>query len=127
MKPSRRSSGCLSPAQKTGAAAETLACAYLRAHGLRILERNVRFRLGELDAVAQDGATLVFVEIRSRARRGDAAASIDAPKRGRIRRAAQIYLRSRFADRWPVCRFDVVLVEGGVITWLRCAFADQEE
>jgi putative endonuclease len=114
-------------APSRGRAAEEMACRYLAARGLRIVARNVRYRLGELDAVARDGDTWVFVEVRSRARRGDAAASIDARKRGKIRRAAQLFLRQNFRDRWPACRFDVVLVEDGVIEWLRSAFATNEE
>lgn len=113
--------------QRRGAAAERLACAFLQRRGLRILARNVRYRLGELDAVAQDGATCVFVEVRCRARPGDAAASIDAAKRGRIRRAAQLYLAHRYRGEWPACRFDVVIVEDGRVEWMRAAFLEEEE
>jgi len=56
-----------------------------------------------------------------------AAASIDAAKQGRIRRAAQSYLRSRFRDRWPACRFDVILVDSRGIEWLASAFGEDEE
>jgi putative endonuclease len=114
-------------ARALGQAAEERACRHLELQGLRIVERNVRWRLGEIDAVARDGATWVFVEIRSRARRGDAAASIDARKRGRIRRAAQLYLVRHFGDRWPACRFDVIVVEAGALQWLPSAFAMNEE
>jgi len=114
-------------ARELGQAAEALACRHLELQGLRIVERNVRFRCGEIDAVARAGQTWVFVEIRSRARRGDAAASIDWRKRGKIRRAAQLYLVRHFGDHWPACRFDVVLVEGGAVQWLPSAFALDEE
>lgn len=110
-----------------GRAAEDLACRHLEHLGLSVVQRNVRYRLGEIDIVARDGATWVFVEVRSRARRGDAAASIDARKRGRIRRAAQLYLQGRFRGNWPACRFDVVLVEDGAVQWLRSAFTEKEE
>ena len=115
------------PSQRRGAAAEERACAFLRQGGLQIEARNVRYRAGEIDVVAVDAGTWVFVEVRSRARRGDAAASIDARKRGKIRRAAQLYLSGRFGDRWPPCRFDVVAVEGSRITWLPSAFTGEEE
>jgi putative endonuclease len=115
------------PAQRQGAAAEDRACAYLRRHGLRIEARNMRYRAGEIDAVAVDGGTWVFVEVRCRSRPGDAAASIDARKRGKIRRAAQLYLLGRFGDDWPACRFDVVVVQGSRIEWLRSAFTGEEE
>jgi len=115
------------PAQRRGAAAEDLACAFLRRQGLRIADRNVRYRAGEIDVVAIDGATWVFVEVRARARAGEAAASIDARKRGKIRRAAQLYLAGRFGDRWPPCRFDVVAVTGRQVQWLPSAFSGDEE
>ena len=110
-----------------GAAAEDRACDFLRERGLRILERNVRYRAGEIDVIAVDGSTWVFVEVRSRERPGDAAASIDARKRGKIRRAAQLYLLARFGDHWPACRFDVVVVVPGRISWLPSAFTGEEE
>lgn len=114
-------------AQARGRDAEDRACRHLERSGLRVVARNVRYRVGEIDAVARDGAEWVFVEVRSRARRGDAAQSIDWRKRGRIRRAAQLYLLERFGDHWPPCRFDVVLVEPGSVRWLRGAFAGNEE
>jgi putative endonuclease len=117
----------ISPAQRQGALAEDRACAFLESQGLAIVGRNVRFRVGELDAVARDGELLVFVEIRKRRRHQDAAVSIDFAKRGKIRRAAHLYLRARYPDRFPPCRFDVVLVGDSRIEWLQSAFAGQEE
>jgi putative endonuclease len=104
-----------------------MACAWLQRQGLRILARQVGYRVGELDAVARDGATLVFVEVRSRSRPGLAAASVDRAKRRRIRLAAQQYLRVHFGDDWPPCRFDVVIAEAGRFEWLRAAFGAEEE
>lgn len=115
------------PMQRRGAAAEDRACAYLQRRGLRIVARNVRYRAGELDVVARDGASWVFVEVRARARAGDAAVSIDAQKRGKIRRAAQLYLQARFGDRWPPCRFDVIVVDAGRMIWLPAAFTEDED
>ena len=97
--------------QKTGDAAEQAACAMLQRHGLRIVAQQVRYQVGELDVVARDGPTLVFVEVRSRLRPGWAAASVDRAKRRRLRLAAQRYLQQQFGDRWPPCRFDVVIAE----------------
>ena len=94
-----------------GARAEALAAAFLVARGLAIVERNFRCRRGEIDLIARDGETLVFVEVRLRTRRdfGDAAASITAAKRARIAAAALYYL-ARLA-RTPPCRFDAVLLD----------------
>ena len=107
-----------------GRAAEALAELHLRDRGLAIVERNVRSRHGEIDLVARDGATLVFVEVRLRrpGRHGGAADSITAAKRGRMIAAARDYLGR--LPRLPPCRFDVVLLDGldpARIEWLRDA------
>ena len=111
-----------SPAQAAGAVAEDRAATYLSRHGLRIVARNFRTRLGEIDLVAQDGEVLVFVEVRMRASGsfGGALESITPHKQRRIRAAASQFLQ-RLA-REPRCRFDVLLVEGDETRWLRAAF-----
>jgi len=103
-----------------GIEGEDLAAEFLARHGLEIIERNYRCRLGEIDVVARDGATLVFVEVRLRssARYGGAGASISFRKQRRLVAAAGLYL-SRLR-RTPDCRFDAVLLDGaGRIEWLR--------
>ena len=77
-----------------GRAAEAIAAEHLSGHGLAIVERNVRSRHGEIDIVARDGDTLVFVEVRLRrpGRFGGAAGSITAAKRARMTAAAGEYL-----------------------------------
>ena len=91
------------------------------------MARNVRYRGGEIDIVAGDGAVLVFVEVRARTRPGLAGASIDGAKRSKIRLAAQRYLLQQVRGPWPACRFDAVVVEGGAVQWLRSAFDANEE
>ena len=95
-----------------GARSEELAARFLEAQGLTIVARNFRTRRGEIDLVARDGDTLVFVEVRMRSSGvfGGAAASITAAKRARLVAAAGAYL-SRLG-REPPCRFDAVLFEG---------------
>jgi putative endonuclease len=105
-----------------GAAAEALAARFLTARGLAIVGRNYRCRGGEIDLVARDGKTLVFVEVRLRRNRafGGAAASITAAKRRRLRLAAEHYLAG--LAREPPCRFDAVLLDALAIEgieWLR--------
>jgi len=107
---------------EAGARAEALAATFLVARGLTIVERNFRCRRGEIDLIARDGETLVFVEVRLRSRRdfGGAAASITAAKRARIAAAALFYLGR--LPRTPPCRFDAVLfdaVDADRIEWLR--------
>ncbi|MFZ4757774.1 MAG: YraN family protein [Burkholderiaceae bacterium] len=115
----------IAPRQREGFDAEARAEAFLVERGLVAVERNVRFKVGEIDLVMRDGAHWVFVEVRARrdARFGGAAASIDARKRHRISLAAQCYLLRRFGQRaWPACRFDVVAFEAGEPNWVRGAF-----
>jgi len=105
-----------------GAAAEALASRFLREHGLRIVACNYRCRGGEIDLVAQDGPTLVFIEVRLRrgSAFGGAAASITAAKRRRLLLAARHYLGR--LGREPPCRFDAILLDDLAverIEWLR--------
>ena len=111
--------------QERGREAERAAAAYLERAGLAIVARNWRCRHGELDLVARDGATVVFVEVRARASAGfgGARGSIDHRKRAKLVTTAGAYL-ARFREP-PPCRFDAVLLEGTVsprITWVRNAF-----
>jgi putative endonuclease len=110
---------------RAGARAEELCAELLRRAGLRVLARNWRCRHGEIDLVAEEGATLVFAEVRFRSgeRFGGAAESVTAAKQARLVAAARLYLMRRpDAD----CRFDVLLLdslEPGSIRWIRNAFA----
>jgi putative endonuclease len=108
----------LSRKQEQGRAWEDMALAYLERRGLVLVEANFRCKLGEIDLILRDGATLVFVEVRQRAAGApvSAAASIGPAKIRRIIRAAQVYLQ-RF-DRLPPCRIDVVAIDGDDIEWL---------
>jgi putative endonuclease len=109
-------------AQRAGAQAEEVAVRFLAGQGLRVLARNFRTRLGEIDVIAQDGTTLVFVEVRLRTRDdyGGAAESVDSGKRRRIVAAANGYLALLGSE--PPCRFDVVTVEDRRAHWIRAAF-----
>jgi putative endonuclease len=96
---------------EAGARAEELAAEFLTARGLTILHRNVRTRFGELDLIAREGATLVFIEVRLRQKQafGGAAASITPAKQARMIASARIYLASLRHE--PACRFDAVLLD----------------
>lgn len=108
-----------------GERAETLAAQYLERRGLRLLARNFRVRGGEIDLVAREGKTLVFVEVRLRRNPafGGAAESITARKRQRLILAARHWLLQH--GEAP-CRFDCILLdklESGAIEWVKDAFA----
>ncbi len=120
------SAGTAGTTRQRGNVAEDLALAHLQAAGLRLLARNYRTPGrggGEIDLIVRErDGTVVFVEVRSRASPmfGGAGASIGTAKRQRIVFAARHYLLRLGAP--PPCRFDVVLVEGGGVQWLRAAF-----
>ncbi len=110
-----------------GAAGEAFAARFLETHKLRIVERNFRCRGGEIDLIADDGESLVFVEVRVRKGQdfGGARASIDHHKQRRILHAAQYYLAGKHARP---CRFDVVLMtgaDGAGVEWIQDAFQDE--
>ncbi|HEY5649471.1 MAG TPA: YraN family protein [Nitrospiria bacterium] len=97
-----------------GEQTENDAVGFLRGEGYRIIDRNVRFRRGEIDLVAYEGEVLVFVEVKGRRnnRFGGARWAVDERKQKRIGRLAREYLaRKRVAD--SPCRFDLVLVQDG--------------
>lgn len=110
---------------RAGARAEDLCAGLLRSAGLRLLERNWRCRLGEIDLIADEGGVLVFAEVRMRRGFGfgGAAESLTAAKRARIVAAARLYLSRRPEAQ---CRFDVFLVDGpaGDVKWIRGAFGE---
>ena len=106
---------------------EALAALLLRLKGYRIEARNWRCALGEVDIIAWDRETLVFVEVK--ARRGTSAGSpeeaVTPAKQLRLVRLAEAYLAHRRGET-PPCRFDVVAVGGGSgwprVRHLRAAF-----
>jgi len=108
-----------------GARAERKAAAWLVSRGLKLLERNVRSRFGEIDLIMEDGATLVFVEVRYRARSdyGGAAASVTAAKRTRLQRAIGVYLTRHPHAAARTLRADVIAISGAdEIEWIPNAF-----
>lgn len=106
---------------------EAHALAHLQAAGLILECRNHHCRLGEIDLVMRDGATLVAVEVRYRrgTSHGGAAASVTRTKQRRVALAMRHYLMGR-GGPLPAVRFDVVALSGPAerprIEWLRAAF-----
>lgn len=99
-----------------GRLGEALAEAHLRRVGFRILARNVHLRHAELDLVALDRSALVFVEVRLRtsARFGSAAESVDPRKQRRIAAAAAELLARGGLPRSARIRFDVIAIDASV-------------
>ena len=111
-----------------GLLGEELALAHLVSHGLTLVTRNYRCKLGELDLVMLDGKTLVLVEVRCRSRKdyGGAAASVTWDKQRRLARAAEHLLMKRAELRRYPARFDVIAITTGEpdakIDWIKSAF-----
>jgi len=110
------------PAKRLGSAGEKRAATYLAGLGMRIVERNYRCRQGEIDLIAWDGDTLVFVEVKAR-RSGDCGTpeeAVSPAKQRKLRQVALWYLARLGYE--PFCRFDVVSVAGDQVTHFRAAF-----
>ncbi len=101
--------------QVFGRAGESEAERFLRRKGYRILGRNVRTPQGELDLVARQADSLVFIEVKSRRTTayGGAPYAVDHRKQNRLVRLAAQYLAQRRLSDLP-CRFDVILCQGGL-------------
>jgi putative endonuclease len=98
--------------QSLGKLGEDLACAELSRRGYAILARRYRTRFGEIDIVARDGATVVFIEVKTRDgdRFGAGAEAVTGWKRRRVANMAVDYLARHRLHQSP-CRFDVVAVD----------------
>jgi putative endonuclease len=94
-----------------GSHGEALAAAFLQRNGMKILERNFRCKGGEVDIVAKDGETIVFVEVKTRRTLtcGPPQAAVTGFKQRQISKAALAWLgKNRMQD--PPSRFDVIAI-----------------
>lgn len=96
-----------------GAAGEEAAEEFLRLSGYRIVARNVRTKVGEIDLVALDGEALCFIEIKARATAeyGRAIEAVGPQKQRRLAKAALLFLAKNRSQR--PCRFDVLGLDRG--------------
>jgi putative endonuclease len=103
----------LFPQKPLGQRGEAAAARFLRRRGYKIVARSSRLRPGELDLVALDGRTVVFVEVKTRqsAQSGHPAEAVDAAKQRRLTRLAVTFLKRHGLLDYPA-RFDVI-----AITW----------
>ena len=110
--------------RKTGSLYEEKAAEYLTERGLRVIETNYRCRIGEIDMIAEDGPTLVFVEVKYRktGKSGSAAESVGRQKQERIYRCAQVYMKYHGISFLQPVRFDVLAMDNMEITWIQNAF-----
>ncbi len=97
--------------QHVGQAGERAAAALLREEGFRIIERNFRTPLGEIDVIAEEDDVLCFIEVKTRRSEayGGPAEAVTPRKQRQIAKVAAVYI-SRNCPEGRTCRFDVVTV-----------------
>lgn len=111
--------------KRQGSQAEDQAASYLQRRGWRVLARNYRTPSGEIDIIAMDAKTLVFIEVKSRGRGSLIAPSqaVDDKKQRRIANAAYIYMSTQLKPPAPPARFDVIAIgQDGKIEHIADAF-----
>lgn len=102
-----------------GTIAEKAAANFLVQHGLKIIATNWRCKQGEIDIIAKENQTIVFIEVRLRSTSqfGSAAESITKTKQARLISTAHYYLLSTSCS--APCRFDAVCFDGKEMTWIK--------
>ena len=98
----------------SGQAAEDAAAHFLEKQGCRIIARNWHCPFGEIDLIAEQSGTLLFVEVKYRrsAAFGGTAYSITPSKLAKLQKSAEYYLQQHRKGRTD-CRLDAFLIEGG--------------
>ncbi|MCR4741178.1 MAG: YraN family protein [Lachnospiraceae bacterium] len=101
-----------------------MACGYLASEGLLILERNFRCRSGEIDIIAKDKETYVFVEVKYRrsSSMGFPSEAVDRKKQATISKVADFYRVRYKLSSDTSYRFDVISIMGSEIKWYKNAF-----
>lgn len=94
-----------------GSNGEEIACDFLEKSGYKIIEKNYRCKIGEIDIIAQDKDELIFIEVKTRSQRvfGNPVESVNDEKKNHIYRVAQYYIMLKKLERAKV-RFDVIEV-----------------
>jgi putative endonuclease len=98
--------------KQVGRLGEICAAQYLRSLDYSIADRNWKCRSGEIDLIAEENGTLIFIEVRTRTGRttfGTPAESVDARKQRQVRATAQVYLHRTQAHERKI-RFDVISI-----------------
>ena len=109
--------------RRIGGAQEARAMLELERLGYKILEKNFRCRIGEIDMIALHKGYLVFIEVKYRknSKAGFAAEAVTWKKQQTISRVADYYIRTH-CKKIPSCRFDVAALDGEAVTVYENAF-----
>lgn len=108
-----------------GAHAEQNACDFLSAQGLKLICRNYRCLLGEIDIIMRDSDDIVFIETRYRQydNFGSAIESVNFKKQKKIIRTAEIFLQQYKLLHKVNCRFDIIGISPTELKWVKNAFS----
>ena len=108
---------------QSGALGEEAACQFLQAKKYRIIARNYRRPCGEIDLIAYDKKTLVFVEVKKRASRafGGPISAVTVSKQHKIAQTAYYFIKEK-APKFDSIRFDVVCLLPGELEHIENAF-----
>jgi putative endonuclease len=112
--------------RSVGAGEEELAANFLRDKGYFIIQKNYRVRQGEIDIVARDGGTIVFVEVKYRkdTKAGHPLEAVNFQKQRQICKTALFYLnQNKINPETTPIRFDVIGILGTEITHIENAFS----
>ena len=111
---------------KKGNIGEKAAAFLLEEKGMSILEKNFRSRMGEIDLIAKDGETLVFIEVKTWSAYGIDALenALDNKKRRKIIETTKYFLSLHREYRYMAIRFDVIFVSPAGINHLASAFTE---
>jgi len=112
-KPDRMAKDAPDARYRVGLRAEEEALALLVSFGHRFLAQRARTPHGEIDLITEDGATIVFTEVKYRKTQAAAAEAVSARQRARILNAAQVWLAEARYPAHQSMRFDVVLLAPG--------------
>lgn len=105
-----------------GKAAEDKACRFLQQHGLTLVEKNYRCRLGEIDLIMQQGTEVIFVEVKFRSdnMHGRASEFVTPSKRKKLISAIQHYLHAKNINPSTLAhRLDLVAIQGSQVEWFK--------
>ena len=107
-----------------GSSYEDRACEHIRSQGVNIIERNYSVKYGEIDIIGQDGADLVFFEVkfRSSSDKGYASEAVNPRKQYKICRVSDFYIMTEHVPPDTQIRYDVIAIDGENIEWIKNAF-----
>lgn len=106
-----------------GTKGETIAAKFLQNKGYKILKKNFASKLGEIDIIAKQDETIVFVEVKTRSSKlfGLPCEAVTPRKQGKIRQVALGFLKQTKNMETP-CRFDVIEIIGDDVRHIENAF-----